>query len=371
LAILVAVVPALFCSMTLFVEEPTQIPSWTADWTLLQVHVQQKQYSVAATPPPPSHIDTLLAYQWHCPNYTLTEANATNTTVQTYKMPLFTWHIGRDLYERRGQYVVNSRKDDHRTHMLQGILVHSVVQPAIVLDVGAGDGFLSLMTATMGHTAIVFETDITMVEYMCKSKVLNNFSDSLMSIYPLAVSSQVVMTQVYNHSMSNTTNPSTATTTTNDNSQSLSNNHSSESTPHETKIHTVSLDYFAQEKGWFDNTTTAAQPYIALLKVYHDVPEVLQGASRLLHSRFIHNLFLEMEFPVERHHVIPNTTRATLHLIRNAGYYLHRIDAWFGPIQASPWKNDDHMIEHLLQSVRKSGRSHRSAKMWWTLFPVP
>jgi FkbM family methyltransferase len=157
-------------------------------------------------------------------------------------------------------------------------------QPSsLVLDVGANVGFYTLLSASLGHHVIGFEINPANLLRICESLRLNDWNDAgRVAIFQRGVSNvhgaalqvmvpknpgQAFMREIEQADISNETSTHHAFTT------------------------TVTLDAFAQERGWFEKPDLS----IAVLKldVEGKEPQIIEGATRLLMSGIVKNILTE------------------------------------------------------------------------------
>ena len=154
---------------------------------------------------------------------------------------------------------------------------------SLVLDVGANVGYYTLLSASLGHHVIGFEINPANLLRLCESLRLNDWNDAgRVAIFQRGVSNvhgaalqvmvpknpgQAFMREIEQSEMTNETSTHQAFTT------------------------TVTLDAFAQERGWFDKPDLS----IAILKldVEGKEPQIIEGARRLLESGIVKNVLTE------------------------------------------------------------------------------
>lgn len=123
-------------------------------------------------------------------------------------------------------------------------------------------------------------------------------------------------------------------------------------------VQIVTLDNFAKERGWFES-----RPDIAVFKVDVEGNEyqVINGAQKLLKSKMIRNIFMEISVrePFERKQNIPMLK----FLGEDANYRLHAIGGWPGPGTPVDWPNDEHLVKKIQDAAAKEGA--KQLNLWW------
>ena len=124
-------------------------------------------------------------------------------------------------------------------------------------------------------------------------------------------------------------------------------------------IQLVKLDTFAEERGWFES-----RPNIAILKV--DVegfePAVFAGAEKLLRSKMVRNIFMEIS---TRNDVEAKQNLPMLNLLAfDAGYELFSVGGWSGPTgKLLNLPKDEIFVEKVTALSKAEGA--KQLNLWW------
>jgi FkbM family methyltransferase len=124
----------------------------------------------------------------------------------------------------------------------------------------------------------------------------------------------------------------------------------------------ITLDNFAQERGWFQS-----RPNIAIFKV--DVEgfehKVIAGTQKLLQAKIIQNVFMEVSARTTREETV---AVPALKLLQEAGYKLKKIGGFRGPNKDVPFPQDDD-IENVANNIiqRTLEEPPKQLNLWWTL----
>jgi FkbM family methyltransferase len=154
---------------------------------------------------------------------------------------------------------------------------------SLVLDVGANVGYYTLLSASLGHHVIGFEINPSNLLRICESLRLNDWNDAgRVAIFQRGVSNvhgaalQVMVPK----------NPGQAFMREIEQSETTN-----KTSTHQALTMTLTLDAFAQERGWFDKPELS----IAILKldVEGKEPQIIEGARRLLESGIVKNILTE------------------------------------------------------------------------------
>jgi hypothetical protein len=91
---------------------------------------------------------------------------------------------------------------------------------------------------------------------------------------------------------------------------------------------------------------------------------VIQGATRLLQSGCIRNIFMEVSARTKDE--IMNS-QLTLGEIARAGYSVHQFGGFRGPQHTVDWscQNITQLVELVIQTVTK--KRHKQLNLWWKL----
>ena len=125
------------------------------------------------------------------------------------------------------------------------------------------------------------------------------------------------------------------------------------------QMHVVTLDEFAVARGWFES-----RPHIAILKIDVERHEaaVVQGATRLLQSGMVQNIFTEVGTDGDRSENV-----AALQTFVDAGYYLAGQGNFRGPSEPSLWPQHEVSGEVIMKHLETLGKNHPYLNLWWSL----
>jgi FkbM family methyltransferase len=189
---------------------------------------------------------------------------------------------------------------------------------SIFLDVGANIGWFSLVAAAHGATKVYsFEPNLQNTIRFCESLTLNGW-DSGDLVMPIAKGVGRVEERKKLYGDPRVQNPG---------SYSFNENLLDKSLPVEKilvgEMEITTLDAFAERHNWFET-----KPSIAFFKLdveYFEL-QVLQGAKKLLNSRMVEMIAMELkhEQPKEEKHQI-------LEILLDAGFEFWMYGAWMGP----------------------------------------
>ena len=119
------------------------------------------------------------------------------------------------------------------------------------------------------------------------------------------------------------------------------------------KIDLVTLDSFAESHGWFES-----RPSIGFCKI--DVEgfelKVLQGAKKLLESRLVELLAMEMKSKMTKGDKV-----MIVNAICNAGYDLHMDGGWMGPdkLVTKKYTKCEEMVDDILRNMYRENLMFR------------
>jgi FkbM family methyltransferase len=150
---------------------------------------------------------------------------------------------------------------------------------SLVLDVGANGGYCTLLSASLGHHVIGFEINPANLLRICESLRLNDWNDAgNVAIFQGVSATALQVTVPKKPGQAYMREMEYAET-------------SSEISTHHAFTMTVSVDAFAQERGWFDKPDLS----IAILKldVEGKEPQIIEGAMPLLKSGIVKNILTE------------------------------------------------------------------------------
>jgi FkbM family methyltransferase len=219
-----------------------------------------------------------------------------------------------------------------------------------VLDLGSNIGYFTLLSLAMGEDFVVhaFEPNSINFVRLCESLKLNRWTDKVRDKKLFANSGGVSDRDAILPFLVSADNPGA--------SQFLDPSAPDFRYKSFVKRPVVSLDSYARQQGWIDrggtNRLSSRPPTIAILKVDVEGMEhrVLAGASRLLASRAIQNVFLELS---ARDPQESANSRKALELLIGAGYKLVGIGNWAGPGNPVPWVHDAELISSVLAEADK------------------
>lgn len=208
---------------------------------------------------------------------------------------------------------------------------------SIMLDVGGNIGWFSLVAAAHGATKVyTFEPNPANLVRICESLMLNDWvrddpSKNIGVLIAKGVSNSVGTQELYRADESNPGSYTFDKEKARD--MAMPSDHEGDMTQEQKskhletavvgKIDLVTLDSFAESHGWFES-----RPSIGFFKL--DVegfePKVIQGAKRLLESRLVEVLAMELK------RKMPKRDKAMIvNAICNAGYDLHMDGRYAGP----------------------------------------
>ncbi|CAB9510839.1 Inherit from COG: Methyltransferase [Seminavis robusta] len=239
-----------------------------------------------------------------------------------------------------------------------------------VLDVGANIGYFSLLSAGHHGNIVVdaFEPNRVNAFRICQSLQINHWlpneyeirrqsrqlsQQSTVNCHPYGIGKDVgkmVFHEVYN--------PGAGNFVAQPNDHTLSNS----------TLPVITLDAFAESRGWFISSSNTNRPVIALFKVDVEGYElhVVQGATRLLSSHLIRNIFMEVS---ARTRSEIHDSRAAVQLIAEAGYDVYQYGGFRGPKHVVNWSSRDpkNLTDLVIQEVTK--KRHPQLNLWWKLAP--
>jgi hypothetical protein len=137
-----------------------------------------------------------------------------------------------------------------------------------------------------------------------------------------------------------------------------------------TQLPVTTLDRFAEQQGWFDIDVDAskAKPNIQILKidVEHHETFMLTGATKLLKSGLVHNIFLDLFLDEASDR---DSKLRALELLVESGYKLKAQGQWSGPDKPSPWADDKDNDANLAKKMMAYLETEhiQNWNLWWTL----
>jgi FkbM family methyltransferase len=254
-----------------------------------------------------------------------------------------------------------------------------------VLDVGANIGYFSLvsMAAAADRDVVVdaFEPNPVNLLRTCESLALNNWTkttsndpqgDTLSSpgvhLHPVGVSD----TNQVLPFLTNRVNPGASQFASNVQEATTLVDTSKGGFHHGTNMSVITLDAFATSRGWIGPNNQGRQeqkdrpPNIAVLKVDVEALEhkVIVGATRLLQSHLVKNVFMEVS---ARNHDEVSNGQLAIQVLIDAGYKLQGHGGFSGPGSPVRWPQDDpsRLISHILDEAKRV--PVKQLNLWWTI----
>jgi Methyltransferase FkbM domain len=253
-----------------------------------------------------------------------------------------------------------------------------------VLDVGANIGYFTLvsMAAAAANGVIVdaFEPNPVNLLRTCESLVLNNWTrtvsmgnnqedDSSSSssspgvhLHPVGVSD----TNAILPFVTNRVNPGGSLFVSNLQEVADLVKNTTWHYHHGTNKSVITLDAFAASRGWIGPKAVEPPPHIAILKVDVEALEhkVIIGATRLLQSHLVKNVFMEVSARTDDE--VRNGQRA-VRVLLEAGYWLQGHGGYAGPGALVRWPQDD--PSRLLSLIMDQARANvvQQLNLWWTV----
>lgn len=238
-----------------------------------------------------------------------------------------------------------------------------------VLDVGGNIGYFSLLSAANGPVTVdAFEPNDKNQLRMCESLLLNNWH----SEYDENYSGVDDVSRVNLYSLGVGRKEGTFSFQENKRNPGQGKFHENAGVPNTTALHVVTLDHFAEERGWFEESS---RPNVAILKVDVEGMEytVIEGAMKLLKANIVKNIFMEVSARTQEQRKM---NQPALAMLRNAGYKLHKVGGWKGPdtevMGLFPVQDDHHadgdgdiLAEQIMMYTSKKGS--KQLNLWWTI----
>ena len=224
-----------------------------------------------------------------------------------------------------------------------------------VVDVGGNIGFFSLLAAAHGKVIVdTFEPNLANAFRMCQSVQLNGWVNEFDSSATISHKSSRVNCHAYGVGkelgslfLAESWNPGQGKL--------------SDTAKKGKEIPVITLDAFAESRGWFDS-----RPDIAILKVDVEGYEinVFQGGRRLLNSGMIRNIFMEVS---ARNQEEIRESSACLGLIASAGYDVYQYGGFRGPKHIVNWsgQNVTQLTDLVIHEVTK--KKHPQLNLWFKL----
>lgn len=243
-----------------------------------------------------------------------------------------------------------------------------------VLDVGGNIGYFALLSAAHGNIVVdSFEPNLKNSFRLCQSLTLNRWANEYqtqgggesrtsVNSYPYGVGKEVG-SLVFAESR----NPGEGQIQDGNNEEQHPDEETAASNKHKQIIPVVSLDAFAESRGWL-NAKDKDREDIALMKVDVEGYEinVMQGATRLLDSHLIRNIFMEVSARTPKE---IEESRRTATIIASAGYQVHQYGGFRGPKHTVDWSSENDnvtaLVDLILYEVTK--KKHPQLNLWWSL----
>lgn len=161
----------------------------------------------------------------------------------------------------------------------------------LVIDIGGNIGFYTLLSAAWKHAVLTFEINPANIVRICESLHLNSRNE-----YGFSELSHSMAVMIHRQGVSNVTGSSFRVEVHRNPGQTILENtrlqgDSGKTTERVFSTTTVTLDDFADERGWFQRTDLA----VSILKIDTEGHElqIIQGAKRFLETRLVKNVLLE------------------------------------------------------------------------------
>ena len=225
---------------------------------------------------------------------------------------------------------------------------------SIVLYVGMNIGWFSLWTRALGHQTFSFEPNPINQLRLCESLALNNWTsaESTVNVFDMGVGERdEELPFVLNRG---------------DNPGAAGFVRDNKEVGQAKKLRVVTLDGFAKQKGWLDQSDDTVIP---LLKV--DVegldPQVFKGASKLVASGRIKNVFMEYSC----HWGDQADMDGVVVQLHSSNYELKKVGGWNGAAIEGALEEiqGDDLAAQLFQYCQKRGKngSNYQLNLWWIL----
>jgi FkbM family methyltransferase len=235
-----------------------------------------------------------------------------------------------------------------------------------VLDVGGHIGYFSLLAAAHGNMIVdAFEPNLKNSIRLCESMVLNNWynkyeqqsssKNARINWHPYATGKSDSVEVFQEHPI----DPGMGKVLIQEDKEK---GKGAPDTEQGYQMRVISLDNFAQSRGWFQT-----KPDIAIFKVDVDGYEahVMEGAKQLLASHIIRNIFMEAAIRTKEE---LKAARSSLLIISQAGYKVRQWGDAKGPQTEVDWS---HLTdpEHIASQVIAQAAKHEGKflNVWWTL----
>lgn len=264
----------------------------------------------------------------------------------------------------------NKEFDDVRWHLMEfGLYYERALSEAFVevlansppgsrvVDVGGNIGFFTLLSASQGPVTVdTFEPNQKNQLRVCESLALNHWQsefdkdctkdptqNSMVNIYPFGAGRKEGILTFMEHQ-----NPGQGVFV------------ERPPTSYGTGLQVVTLDNFAEERGWF-----TTRPDIAILKVDVEGMEytVIEGAIELIKAKIVRNIFMEVSARTANE---MNINRPALRILSENGYKLHKIGGWRGPDRDVDFPQDQHLTDHIMFKTM-SEKPSMQLNLWWKL----
>ena len=309
---------------------------------------------------------------------TVEDPNFTNASMitkplhsrMTVTQPPFEISVHNPLFDKTRWSIMEYGKyyETGITENLQKIIVKELdderkKETPILIDVGMNIGWFSLWGIALGAEVYAVEPNPANRLRFCESVVANKFPSNKIHLYGHAASNSAGELVLFHFP----SQPGSAKLVPPEQVPPIP-----DILRHNVRL--VQLDDIAQENGWL--LESKAQLRIALLKVDvegHD-PQVLFGASRLLRSRRVENVFMEYSCTLSE----KEDMRKAADLLVSSGYTIEMVGNWKGverrgskeKILGDDGKGMGDLSNRLYTHCRELNEKRRGAmqlNMWWKL----
>ncbi len=242
------------------------------------------------------------------PNLTSLLASTTgNTTISATRRYTMKGNYYEEVVIRRFEYILRETNN---------IFNFNSVGLPLVIDVGGNIGFYSLLSAAWNHAALTFEINPANIVRICESLHLNSVNRYRFSEIS---HSKTMAVMVHQQGVSNTTGATFRVEVHRNPGQTALENtpqgeDSGNTSQYVFSTTTVTLDDFAQERGWFERKDLT----VAILKIDTEGHEeqIILGAKRFLQAQVARNILLEYRFHC----------REAMSFLLDSGYMI--VDDW-------------------------------------------
>jgi FkbM family methyltransferase len=253
--------------------------------------------------------DFVASGDWEDPNEGRIYARQVSNKVnQTFYVSVHNEHYDEVRWE---SIFINGKYYEDLVHSRFLQILHN--QPtSLVIDVGANIGYYTLLSLSLGHEVISFEINPANLMRICESLTINQWKDGRDAIlFQNGVSDQdgVALQVIVPR------NPGQAfMKPLEDKARAVDEVDPGDTTTNHAYTTTISLDAFAQERGWLKRPGFS----IVLLKldVEGKEPAIIDGAQKLLQSGIIKNVLTEFR------RLGRSTIQKAIHTLIDAGFVI-------------------------------------------------